>query len=480
MLDPKNWAAFRDLSHAALDDALDSLEHVAERPVWEEMPASIVAGLRAGMPQTGSPLEDVYDEFAASIMPYNGGNIHPRFFGWAQGAGTPTGILAELLAAAMNANAGGRNHGAVHVERAVIAWFLDLFGFPDDASGVMTTGTSAANLIAVLIARTRLLGPQVRETGVDASHGRLTGYASSATHGCVRRAFEVSGLGSASLRVIAADSLHRIDTGALSRAIAEDRGAGLRPFLIVGNAGTVDVGAIDPLAELAEIAQRERLWFHVDGAFGASAMLSKQLAPRLAGMERADSIAFDFHKWLHIQYDAGCILVRDRELHLATFASSPSYLTRMPRGLASGQPWFTDLTVDLSRGFRALKVWFAIKEFGARAIGEAMENNVRQARLLGDLIDADADFELLAPVQLNIACFRYCFRGCSEPELDRLNDELVVRLQESGEAVASSTTISGRRAIRICILNHRTKDADLTATLAALKRIALAIPHRTV
>jgi len=228
------------------------------------------------------------------------------------------------------------------------------------------------------------------------------------------------------------------------------------------------------------IAQRERLWFHVDGAFGATAMLSEQLAPRLAGIERADSIAFDFHKWLQIQYDAGCILVRDRELHRATFASSPSYLTRMPRGLASGQPWFTDLTIDLSRGFRALKVWFALKEFGALAIGEAMENNVRQARLLGDLIDADADFELLAPVQLNIACFRYRFRGCSEPELDRLNDELVVRLQESGEAVVSSTTVSGHRAIRVCILNHRTQDADLTATLAALKRIALAIPRQTV
>jgi glutamate/tyrosine decarboxylase-like PLP-dependent enzyme len=409
-------------------------------------------------------------------MPYNSGNIHPRFFGWVQGTGTPTGVIAEMLAATMNSNVGGRNHGAVYVERTVVRWFLDVFGFPHDGSGVLTVGTSAANLIAVLVARTRLLGTHVRETGVDLSQGRLIGYASSATHGCVRRAFEVAGLGSASLRVLPADALHRIDPAAVARAISEDRAAGNRPFLIVGNAGTVDVGAIDPLDDLADLAAREGLWYHVDGAFGATAILSKNLAPRMRGIERADSIAFDFHKWLHVPYDAGCLLVRDGELHRATFASSPSYLTRMPRGLASAQPWFTDLTLDLSRGFRALKVWFTLKEFGAEAIAAAMEENVRQARLLADLIDADADFELLAPVQLNIVCFRYRSAGMDESTLDRFNDDLVIRLQESGDAVTSSTTVSGHRAIRVCIVNQRTRDEDLTFMLDSLKRIAAGMP----
>ncbi|MEO9169785.1 MAG: pyridoxal-dependent decarboxylase [Candidatus Baltobacteraceae bacterium] len=476
MLDPKDWAAFRNLSHAALDDALDYLERVRDRPVWQEMPDEIVKRLRGPLPQDPTPIGDVYDEFVASIMPYNSGNIHPRFFGWVQGTGTPTGMLADMLASAMNSNVGGRNHGAVHVERAVIAWFLRLFAFPENGSGVLTTGTSSANLIAVLVARTRALGVEARTTGVDPTQGRLTGYASSATHGCVRRAFEVAGLGSASLRVLPTDSLHRIDPGALARAIAEDRSAGHRPFMIVGNAGTVDVGAIDPLDELAEIARREGVWYHVDGAFGAAAMMSPVLAPRLRGIERADSIAFDFHKWLQVPYDAGCLLVRDGELHRATFASSPSYLTRMSRGLASAQPWFTDFTLDLSRGFRALKVWFTIKEFGARAIGEAIEENVRQARLLGELIDADADLELLAPVQLNIVCFRYRFRGSDEAVTDSFNDELVIRLQESGDAVVSSTTVSGHRALRICIVNQRTRDDDLTYTLDAIKRLAAAFP----
>ena len=460
------------MSHAALDDALDYLQNVGERPAWEEMPGEAIARLNEPLPQDPTPLEDVYDEFSESIFPYHSGNIHPRFFGWVQGTGTPTGVLADLLASTMNPNVGGRNHGAVYVERAVIRWFLELFSFPYDASGVMTVGTSAANLIAVLVARTRVLGTHVRETGIDLSQGRLMAYASTATHGCVRRAFEVSGLGSASLRVLPTDSLHRIDPAIAARAIAEDRAAGHRPFMIVGNAGTVDVGAIDPLAELAELAHREDMWFHVDGAFGATAVLSQELAPRFAGIERADSIAFDFHKWLQVPYDAGCLLVRDGELHRSTFASSPSYLTRMPRGLASAQPWFTDFTIDLSRGFRALKVWFTIKEFGARRLAEAIEANVRQARLLGDLVDADADLELLAPVQLNVVCFRYRAPVVDEADLDRFNDELVVRLQESGDAVVSSTTVSGHRAIRVCIVNQRTRDEDLTFTLHSLKRLA--------
>jgi glutamate/tyrosine decarboxylase-like PLP-dependent enzyme len=479
MLDPRDWSAFRRLSHAALDDALDYLESVRERPAWQEVPEAIRERLSEPLPRQPTPLEDVYREFVEDILPYGSGNIHPRFFGWVQGAGTPTGALADFLASVMNPNVGGRNHGAVYVERAVIEWFRELFGFPPGASGVLTVGTSAANLIAVLIARARFLGAGVRETGVSAEGGRLIGYASSATHACVRRAFEVSGLGSASLRVLSTDSLHRLEPSLLTRAIAEDRAAGNRPFMLVGNAGTVDVGAIDPLHELADVAQREGLWYHVDGALGAPAMMSPKLAPRFRGIERADSLAFDFHKWLQAPYDAGCLLVRDAELHRSTFAATPSYLTRMPRGLASAQPWFTDFTIDLSRGFRALKIWFTIKEHGALGLGEAMEANVRQAKLFADLVDADDDFELLAPVQLNVVCFRYRRAEMNEDELDRFNDELVIRLQESGEAVTSSTNVGSRRAIRACLVNHRTQDEDLAVTLSAIKRIASAMANGT-
>jgi aromatic-L-amino-acid/L-tryptophan decarboxylase len=436
------------------------------------MPASVREQLNEPLPRDSTPLEDVYRQFVTSIMPYHGGNIHPRFFGWVQGSGTPTGALADLLASTMNSNVGGRNHGAVYVERAVIRWFCELFGFPASSSGVMTVGTSAANLIAVLVARTKMLGTRVRETGIDVSHGRLMGYASSATHGCVRRAFEVSGLGSASLRVLPVDTLQRVDPQTVRAAIEEDRAAGLRPFLLVGNAGTVDVGAIDPLDSLADLAAREGLWYHVDGAFGALAVMSPEIAPRLRGIERADSLAFDAHKWLHVPYDAGCLLVRDAAIHRATFASTPSYLTRMPRGLADAEPWFTDFTIDLSRSFRALKLWFTLKEHGTRKLGAAIEANVRQARVLGEMIDADSDFELLTPVQLNVVCFRYRDATMDESALDEFNDELVIRLQESGDAVTSSTTVSGKRAIRVCIVNQRTEEDDLVILVDSLRRVA--------
>ena len=479
VLDPEDWSAFRRFSHAALDDALDYLERIREGPVWREMPDEVRARLAEPLPAQAQPLEAIYRSFVEMILPYGSGNTHPRFFGWVQGAGTPTGVLADMLAATMNPNVGGRNHGAVHVERTVLRWFCELFGLPEGASGVLTLGASSANLIAVLVARTRALGVAVREHGVTREGGRLTAYASAATHSCVRRAFEVCGLGSGSLRVLPTDSLHRVDAAVIARAIAQDRAAGNRPFMLIGNAGTVDVGAIDPLGELAELATCEGLWFHVDGALGAPAVLSRELAPRFAGIERADSIAFDFHKWIQVPYDAGCLLVRDGTLHRETFASTPNYLTRMSRGIASGHPWFTDFTIDLSRGFRALKVWFTMKEHGAAGIGAAIEANVRQARFLGDLIDADRDLELLAPIQLNIVCFRYRRQDLAEDELDRFNDELVIALQESGEAVASSTVVGMHRAIRMCILNHRTTDADLVQTLDAIKRLAATLPPRS-
>jgi aromatic-L-amino-acid decarboxylase len=471
VLDPADWERFRAQAHRALDDALDYLQTVRERPVWRAVPDEVKARLREPLPEDESSFESVYRDFVELIMPYATGNIHPRFFGWVHGSGTPTGALADLLAATMNSNAGGRDHGAVYVERQVIRWFTELYGWPETSSGIMVVGTSAANLIAVLVARTKALGTAVRETGLDQRASKLVGYASAATHGCVRKAFESAGLGSAALRVLPVDDHHQLNPNLVAKYVAGDRAAGYVPFLIVGNAGTVDTGAIDPLDQLAELAHREALWFHVDGAFGATAYLSQSLRPRLRGIERADSIAFDFHKWLHAPYDAGCVLVRDGEIHRATFASEGPYITRMARGLAGGTPWFTDFGPDLSRGFRALKVWFTIKEHGARKLGAAIERNCAQARYLQELLQRDPRFELLALVSLNIVCFRYIIPGLSDEALDTFNDELVIRLQESGTAVTSSTTVDGRRAIRVNVTNHRSENRDFEVLVQALGAI---------
>jgi aromatic-L-amino-acid decarboxylase len=471
MLDPADWERFREAAHRALDESLDYLRDVRDRPVWQPVPDAIKDQLRSAMPQEGSSFEDVYREFTQTILPYVTGNIHPRWWGWVHGTGTPGGAIADMLAAIMNSNVGGRDHGAVYVERQVIAWFRDLFGWPQSASGLLVIGTSAANLAAVLVARTHALGHDVREQGLQQQTPALTGYASAATHACLRKAFENAGLGSANLRVLPVDEQHRIDPQQLAQAIARDREADRKPFLIVGNAGTVDVGAIDPLDELAQLAQREGLWFHVDGAFGAAAYLCERLRPQLHGIERADSIAFDFHKWLHVPYDAGCVLVRDGEIHRATFASEGPYITRMKRGLAAGEPWFTDYGPDLSRSFRALKVWFTMKEHGARGLAAAIERNCDQAQYLRRQIEQGELFEITAPVALQIVCFRPRIAGLPDELLDRLTDESVVRLQESGIAVISSTTIDGRRSMRACITNHRTNEDDLDLMLAELHRI---------
>ena len=467
-LDPADWDAFRAQSHRMLDDMIDFLAEVRSRPVWQPVPETVKQRLAEPVPTAPSALADVYQQFRELILPYATGNIHPGFLGWVHGSGTPTGMLAEMLAGAMNANVGGRDHGAVYVERQVIEWCRSLFGFPDCASGVLMTGTSMANLIGLLVARTARLGTGTRTDGVGEAGARLVAYCSTAAHGCIAKAMEIGGLGTNALRRIVVDDHHRIDVAALARAIASDRQNGLTPFLVVGTAGTVDIGAIDDLGALADLCASNDVWFHVDGAFGAMARLSPALAPRLAGIDRADSLAFDFHKWLHVPYDAACILVRDGALHAQTFASSAPYLARVPRGLAAGAPWFCDYGPDLSRGFRALKVWFTLKEFGTERLGAAVLRNCELAGWLADRVAATPELELLAPVQLNIVCFRYRHPRLAEAQLNSLNADLVADIQESGVAAPSTTLLDGRLAIRVNITNHRTDEAVLEALLAAV------------
>jgi glutamate/tyrosine decarboxylase-like PLP-dependent enzyme len=467
-LDPEDWEAFRAAGHRMLDDMVDFLRDVRDRPAWQKPSDEARALLATPAPSGPTPLADVYDDFRRAVLPFATGNVHPGFVGWVHGSGTPTGMLAELLAAGMNANLGGRDHGAILVERQVIAWCRELFGFPEGASGLLVTGTSMANLIAVIVARTARLGPGVRATGLrDAP--RLTAYAARSAHGCVTKAMEMSGIGAASLRLVPTDASRRADVAAMARAIADDRRDGAVPLLVVGTAGTVDTGAIDDLPALAALAASEGLWFHVDGAFGALAMMSPELRPRLAGIERADSLAFDFHKWAHVPYDAGAILVRDGALHRAAFATEPSYLMRFDRGTAAGAPWFADYGPDLSRGFRALKVWFTWREHGTAGLGAAMLANCRLAEALGRAVLEADDLELLTPVTLNIVCFRWRRPGIDDATLDRINKEIVPDAQESGVAVPSSTVLDGRVAIRVNLTNHRTRMADLQRLLAFVR-----------
>nr|WP_235062953.1 pyridoxal-dependent decarboxylase [Paramagnetospirillum caucaseum] len=450
-LDPADWEAFRAQAHRMLDESIDFLRDLRRRPVWRPMPAGTRAAFDAAPPRSGQDLAAIDAEFRALVEPYGPGNVHPGFMGWVHGGGTAEGMLAEMLAGGLNANLGGRDHAPMEVERQILRWMRPLFGYPQGASGLFLTGTSMANFLAVLVARTTALGAGSRRGGVSGGE-RLVAYASAAAHGCLPQAFAMSGLGSDSLRLIATDAGHRMDLEALRQAIAADRAAGCRPFMVIGSAGTVDVGAVDDLTALADVAAAEGLWFHVDGAFGALGMMSPELAPLLAGIERSDSLAFDFHKWGQVPYDAGYLLVRDGEAHRTAFASPAAYLRRETRGLAAGSPWPCDYGPDLSRGFRALKTWVTLKAHGMDALGAAMARTCRVARHLAARVEAEPDLELLAPVALNIVCFH-------RPGED--SARIAADLHEAGIAAPSTTTVGGRLAIRAAIVNHRTREADV-------------------
>lgn len=454
-LDPADWTDLRHLGHQMLDDMVDFLQTIHAAPLWQA-PDNARASLASGLPVKATALDAVYSQFQQHILPFGSGNLHPGFMGWVQGAGTPVGMLAEMLAAGLNANVGGRHHMAIAVEQQVVAWMRTLFKFPDAAQGLFLTGASQANFVATLLARNRALGVMARHQGVAVNNKTLTAYASCEAHNCIPRALDMAGIGSDQLRLIRVDDQYRIDLGALKAAIATDRAAGLTPYMIVGSAGTVNVGSIDDLDALADIAADEGLLFHVDGAIGALAMMSDELQPQLAGIERADSIAFDFHKWGHVPYDAGFILVRDGAAQKAAFASAAAYLGRAPQGLAAGDWWPCDYGPDLSRGFRALKTWFTLKTYGTEALGAAMSANCRLARALAAQVSGHAALELMAPVALNIVCFSY-----RSPHADILNKHIVEHLHLAGEVAPSLTIVNGRPVIRACILNHRTTESDI-------------------
>jgi glutamate/tyrosine decarboxylase-like PLP-dependent enzyme len=466
-LDPSDWSAFRDDAHALLDRLITQLEHSGDGPVWTAMPDAIKQQLASPPPSAPRGVHQVCADLCDLILPYCTGNTHPRFWGWVHGTGTAGGMLAEMAAAALNANCGGRDHGAIHLERCVIGWMAGWFDFPPTAGGLLVSGSSMANLLGLAAARRRALS-DVRTRGLNGAP--LTGYVSAEGHSCVAKAFELLGLGRDALRRIPVDADFRMDLGHLRRTLLQDRAAGLEPFCIVATAGTVNTGACDDVGGLADLCREQGLWLHVDGAFGALTVLSPHLAPRLAGVDRADSLAFDFHKWLHVPYDAGCPLVRDEAELLATFADRAPYLAS-DAALAGGDVWPCDLGIELSRGFRALKVWFTIQEHGTTALGEAIARNCAQAQTLAAQIAKRPLLRLMAPVPLQIVCCRYQPPGMDDEAIDLLNAKLVATLQQRGIAAPSTCRISDRLCIRVCVTNHRTTDGDLAILVQAIELI---------
>lgn len=472
-LDPDNWHEMRALAHRMVDDAVDYIRNIADRPVWQPVPEEVRQRLLTPAPQQPEGPTQAYAEFKRDIFPYPMGNIHPRFWAWYMGNGTFMGAMGDFLAAIMNPNLGGASHVAPLVEQQVIGWMRDMVGFPATASGLLTSGGSAANLLGLTVARNTNCGYDVRHEGVRAAPGPLVAYASTEVHSCHKKAIETLGLGSAGLRGIAVNEDYTIDLAALQKQIDADRAAGCVPFCVIANAGTINTGAIDDMNALADLCEREKLWFHVDGAIGAVAILAGNVREQLAGMERADSLALDLHKWMHIPFEAGCVLVRQEKAHREAFSLTPEYLAREhdAKGLASGSLWFSDYGLQLTRQFRALKVWLSIKEHGLERFGRMIARNVEQAHYLGRLIGQQPLLELMAPIGLDIVCFRFNPGGLSTEDLNRLNRSILGELQEQGIAAPSYTTLGGEYCLRVAIANHRSQQSDFDLLVEAVLRI---------
>lgn len=473
-LDPDDWTGPRALAHRIVDDSVAYLSEVRGRPVWREMPAAVRHFFDGPLPRTSMPLAVVYREVAENVMPYPMGNVHPRFWSWYMGSSNFAGALGDFLAAVQGSNLGGGNHAAALMDVQVVNWCKEMLGFPASASGTLTSGGSMANLIGLAVARNAKAGIDVREAGVAAMERPLRFYTSEQVHGCHRKAIEALGLGNRALRRIATDAALRIDPVALKAAIVEDRRAGFRPACIIGTAGTVNTGAIDDLAALADLAAQEDLWFHVDGCIGALIALAPNNAFRVAGLERADSIAFDPHKWLHAPFEAGCALVRDAAAHRNTFTVTSEYLESTPYGLAAA-PWLHDYGLQTTRGFRALKIWMALKEHGIEKFGRLIDQNIAQGRYLGALIEAEPQLELIVPVSINIVCFRYRREGVAGAALRALNTAIMLRLQVDGIAALSDTMVRGEHCLRVAINNHRTRREDLALLVRETVRLGAEI-----
>ena len=365
-----------------------------------------------------------------------------------------------MLAAGMNSNLGIGDHSAVYVELQVIRWIKEFLGFPAEASGILVSGGSMANFTGLTVARNNIPDMDLRIKGLFESPSRLMIYGSVETHSSIQKTIETLGLGSGSFVKIPTDSNFRIDVKLLKEAIEKDRKRGRIPFCIIGNAGTVNTGAIDPLHQLAAIAKRENLWFHVDGAFGAFAAVVDEFKDEVKGIEEADSLALDLHKWMCMPYEVGCVLIKNRKLHRKAFHISTPYLLSHERGLPAGPDSFNHYGLQLSKGFNALKVWMSLKEHGSEKYRRIIRQNIAQAAYLAHSIEANEELELMAPVSLNIVCFRFVHPDLSADELNFINKEILMMLHESGIAITTYTILNGAYVLRVANVNHRSRKRD--------------------
>jgi glutamate/tyrosine decarboxylase-like PLP-dependent enzyme len=468
--------ALDEISSQAAKLVAEYFAHVGDRAVMAPNYAGKTKSLvDVELPLEGRPLDQLLRE-CRTVMDLSRHNGHPRFFGYVASPSTPIGAYADLIASALNANITCWRSGpaGTEIEQLVVRWLGALIGYDDDAKGLLTSGGSMANMIALLIASRRVSGTETSRKGLWNAGPPMTIYASEEVHMSIPKAADILGFGRDNVRTVSCDREHKMRVDDLVSHLKADRDKGLRPFCVVGSAGTVNTGAIDPLDQIADVAQEFNLWFHVDGAYGAPAAMDATKKGLFAGLERADSVSLDPHKWLYVPVDAGCLLFRDAATARAAFSTEEADYIKV-HGLAEDAAFaYWDYGVELSRRFRALKVWLTLGYYGARRIAEAVSKDISLAAYMGELVTSADDFELLAPVELSICCFRYVppeLNG-NDDELNRLNERIMAAVQKGGRAYVSNATVNGKFALRACITNFRTTKADIEQTIGVVRDAA--------
>jgi len=467
--------SFRRAGHAAVDGVADHLAELPTRPVWQPLPDDLRERLLAlPLPDRGTPLDDLVATALRDVLPHAMGNGHPAFFGWVNPPPSPAGVIASLTAAAMNPSVVGGDHADVHLERAVVRWLAELVGFPHaPGAGLLTSGASAATVVCLAGARHRALatvGHDVRRDGL-AGAPPLAAYVPAEAHSCVQRGLELLGFGRAAMREVPLDR-GRLDADALRATIAADRANGLVPALLVGSAGTVNTGAIDPLNDLAEVAAAQGIWFHVDGAYGAFGVLDPALAARFGGMERADSLVLDPHKWLGVPVDAGCALARRGDDLREAFSLIPPYLRQEdPDPIGT----FAEYGFEQTRPFRALKTWATVAALGRQGVAAHVARCNELARELATMVESGPELELAVAPQTSIVAFRASPAGCPPERLEEVNKALPEAVQARGRAFVTGTVFEGRETLRACILHPQTGSEQLATLVAEVVEMARAL-----
>jgi aromatic-L-amino-acid decarboxylase len=468
-LDPES---FRKAGHRMVDSLADFYASLPERPVTRGTSPNAARNLigTGNLPEHGMDVDALLAEATQLVTDYSLHNGHPRFFGYITSSAAPLGALADLLAAAVNANVGKWDLApvATEIEAQTVRWLAEMTGYPSDCGGVMVSGGNMANILAFMTARTAQAAWNVRAEGLHGESRQLTVYASTQTHTWIEKATDVSGIGTDAIRWIDTDADQRIDIKALEQRIDEDVAAGFLPFLVVGTAGNVSTGAVDPLPEMAAICAERKLWFHVDGAYGAPAAVLPEAAPELKALQLADSVALDPHKWLYAPIEAACTLVRDPAALPGAFRFQPDYYN-LKDNYADGKPGnnYYEYGLQNSRGFRALKVWLGLRHVGRSGYIQMIRDDIELAQQLYQLADEHPELEARTR-HLSITTFRYRPVGLVDDDdnaeyLNEINQKLLGVIQTGGEVYVSNAIIDGHYYLRSCVVNFRAGAEDIAA-----------------